>query len=115
MLIYLYSSDLNSLDYYPNNVLSDFRIQLPQRHQLEGEWEIALLQAQIPFSWVDERSASLYVRYVIKFYYEKPSDDDPNVIKSYTKTSRYHSFIGDIDKKSISILATILNSQTPVI
>ena len=115
MLLYLYSSDLKSLDYYPNNVLSDFRIQLPQRHQLEGEWEIALMQAQIPFSWVDEISASLYVRYVIRFYFDKPKRSNPDVLERTSKTSTYHSFIGALDKKTVNNLATILNSQTSVI
>ena len=115
MLLYLYSSDLKSLDYYPNNVLSDFRIQLPQRHQLEGEWEIALMQAQIPFSWVDEISASLYVRYEIRFYFDYPKRSNPDVLVRTSKTGTYHSFIGALDKKTVNNLATILNSQTSVI
>ena len=115
MLIYLYSSDLNSLNYYPNNVLSDFRIQLPQRHQLEGEWEIALLQAQIPFSWVDERSAHLWVKYNVIFYIEKPKKSNPEEFDVYTKTAPFLTFIVHIDKRSINDLTSVLNSQTSVI
>ena len=63
MLIYLFSNDSKSLKLYPNNVLSDFRIQLPHSFNLSGKWEIALMELQFPYTWIEEKMRNLFIRY----------------------------------------------------
>ena len=43
---YLYLSSENSLDVYPYNSPGNFYCKLPQPLQLQGHWEVALLQIQ---------------------------------------------------------------------
>ena len=40
--IFLDSSDLNSLDYFPNNNPADFQIKLPERLNCSQNWQITL-------------------------------------------------------------------------
>ena len=47
MLIYLMSDDIESLRQHPENVVSDFKINLAQKIELNGEWEVVLVEAQI--------------------------------------------------------------------
>ena len=64
--IYLKSSD--SLDVYPDNVLSDFCVKLPQSIELEGSWELALVEIQYPTSW-EKYPYSLWVQYGVNCYF----------------------------------------------
>ncbi len=36
---------------YPKNTMSQYITKLPQRLNLEGDWEVALVEIQIPQSW----------------------------------------------------------------
>ena len=64
--IYLKSSD--SLDIYPNNVLSDFCVKLPHAIELEGSWELALVEIQYPTSW-EKHPYTLWVKYSVNCHF----------------------------------------------
>ena len=36
---------------FPNNTTSSFRVKLPKRIELNGEWEVGLAEIQYPLSW----------------------------------------------------------------
>ena len=63
MLIYLMSDDIESLHQHPENVVSDFKINLAQKIELNGEWEVALVEAQIPYTWVEKKYFNMWLRY----------------------------------------------------
>ena len=48
---YLWLPSNSSMDVFPSNTLSEYRVQLPQTIQLAGEWEVALTEIQYPHSW----------------------------------------------------------------
>ena len=63
MLIYLISDDYDSQIQYNNaNVVSDFKIKLAQKFELFGNWEVALVEAHIPFTWVEHINLDLFVK-----------------------------------------------------
>ena len=68
--IYLKSSD--SLDIYPDNVLSDFCVKLPESIELEGSWELALVEIQYPTSW-EKHPYDLWVKYSINCHFLRES------------------------------------------
>ena len=40
-----------SLDKFPNNTLTEYRVCLPQTITLSGDWEVALTEIHYPHSW----------------------------------------------------------------
>ena len=74
MLIYLYSSDTKSQDEFKGNVISNFTIRLPESIYLNGEWEIALLEAHIPLSWPRNYQFSQYFYSYRLQFWEKKED-----------------------------------------
>ena len=47
---YLHLPSNSSLDKFPDNTLTEYRVGLPQNITLEGEWEVALTEIQYPHS-----------------------------------------------------------------
>ena len=48
---YLHLPSNASLDKFPNNTLTEYRVCLPQTISLTGEWEVALTEIHYPHSW----------------------------------------------------------------
>ena len=48
---YLHLPSNSSLDTFPDNTLTEYRVGLPQTITLEGEWEVALTEIHYPHSW----------------------------------------------------------------
>jgi len=48
---YLWLPSNSSMDVFPSNTLTEFRVHLPQSIQLKGDWEVALTEIQYPHSW----------------------------------------------------------------
>ena len=48
---YLHLPSNNSLDKFPNNTLTEYRVCLPQTISLTGDWEVALTDIHSPHSW----------------------------------------------------------------
>lgn len=48
---YLHLPSNSSLDKFPNNTLTEYRVGLPQAINLTGEWEVALTEIHYPHSW----------------------------------------------------------------
>ena len=42
-----------SLDKFPNNTLTEYRVGLPQTVSLTGDWEVTLTEIHYPHSWND--------------------------------------------------------------
>lgn len=55
----------SSLDYYPENKTNSFTTQLPQYIILEGEWSVAIVEIQYPFTLfnVTKNNNKIYVKY----------------------------------------------------
>ena len=41
----------SSLDKFPNNTLTEYRIGLPQTVSLTGDWEVGVAEVHYPHSW----------------------------------------------------------------
>lgn len=48
---YLWLPSNSSMDVFPSNTLSEFRVRLPQSITLTDEWEVALTEIHYPHSW----------------------------------------------------------------
>ena len=48
---YLHLPSNASLDKFPNNTLTEYRVCLPQTITLTGDWEVALTEIHYPHSW----------------------------------------------------------------
>ena len=48
---YLHLPSNASLDKFPNNTLTEYRVGLPQTVSLTGDWEVALTEIHYPHSW----------------------------------------------------------------
>ena len=71
MLIYLISDDHDSqIQYNNSNVISDFKIKLAQKIELIGYWEVALVEAHIPYTWVEYKDTDLYIIFNIMYIRE---------------------------------------------
>ena len=48
---YLHLPSNSSLDKFPSNTLTEYRVGLPQTVSLTGDWEVALTEIHYPHSW----------------------------------------------------------------
>ena len=48
---YLHLPSNSSLDKFPNNTVSEYRVGLPETISLTGEWEVALTEIHYPHTW----------------------------------------------------------------
>lgn len=56
---YLHLPSNSSLDKFPQNTLTEYRVSLPQTITLEGEWEVALTEIHYPHSWSNVQASFL--------------------------------------------------------
>ena len=112
MLIYLYSSDAKSQDEFKGNVISNFTIRLPQSIYLNGEWEMALLEAHIPLSWPRKHKVSHYgYSFRIAFFKGELYDEGEDVSGGHSKLHKIVLTDG-IDKiSSVESLMGVLNRK----
>ena len=59
---YLHLPSNSSLDKFPHNTLTEYRVGLPQTLNLTGEWEVALTEIHYPHSWNNIQQFRFYVR-----------------------------------------------------
>ena len=59
---YLHLSSNSSLDKFPHNTLTEYRVSLPQTLNLTGEWEVALTEIHYSHSWNSIQQFRFYVR-----------------------------------------------------
>ena len=75
----------NSMNYFPNNVLSSFKTKLATPLSLQGGWEVALVEFIYPFSWFNvnsrnnkfsflEENQEIYTGFIPKGYYNNTSN-----------------------------------------
>lgn len=51
MSFYLTLPSDNSLNFYPDNKISNFKTRLPTPLELKGEWEVGLAEFIYPHTW----------------------------------------------------------------
>ena len=51
MAFYVTLPSNSSMDVFPENTLSNYRVKLPTSLQLSGEWEVGLVEIAYPHSW----------------------------------------------------------------
>lgn len=89
----------NSMNYFPNNVLSSFKTKLATPLSLQGEWEVALVEFIYPFSWFNvnsrnnkfsllEENQEIYTGFVPKGYYADTTNVCNAIKKSLPETFR---------------------------
>ena len=59
---YLHLPSNSSIDKFPNNTLTEYRVGLPQTINLTGEWEVALTEIHYPHSWNNVQDFRFFVR-----------------------------------------------------
>ena len=61
----------SSMEYFPDNKVNNFVTKLPKHIQLEGRWEVALVEVQFPFNFytVNEGEETITLR-----LFERPDD-----------------------------------------
>lgn len=64
---YLWLPSNSSMDRFPDNTLTEYRVQLPQSIRLSDEWEVAITEIQYPHSWNNIHGKNKWNR----FYVEK--------------------------------------------
>ena len=76
MIIHLISDDIKSAVSFPENKPEDFTVILPNTINLSGKWEMGLIEAQIPRTWVDKNYVNLFLKYEIHYIFEDGSFED---------------------------------------
>ena len=59
---YLHLPGNSSRDKFPHNILTEYRVSLPQTLNLTGEWEVALTEINYPDSCYNTQQFRFYVR-----------------------------------------------------
>lgn len=83
-----------SMRVYPKNTMSHYITKLPQRLHLEGEWEVALVEIQIPQSWdnVDSSNDAFSITSWSK-------TEEGTVIPETTETRKiHHGYYDTVDR-----------------
>lgn len=137
--LYLTLPSNSSLQYFPENTLSNFKTKLSQRINLVGEWEVGLYEIQYPRTWnnITEKEGRFRFRLApggpIFYGYVKPGkydtchhlvhavndvirekEDGEKIVLSYsTNTNRVYLFVNNGCKLWFdSALASILGFRS---
>lgn len=86
---YLWLPSNSSMDVFPSNTLSEFRVRLPQSITLTDEWEVALTEIHYPHSW-----NNVHGKFWNRFYIKKD-----NAVKAYTLPPGHYSSVESIINK----------------
>ena len=88
---YLHLPSNASLDKFPNNTLTEYRVGLPQTVSLTGDWEVALTEIHYPHSWNNVQG-----NFENRFYLNQELDDmwEPLIVPQ----GHYSSVAGVITK-----------------
>ena len=89
---YLHLPSNSSLDKFPNNTLTEYRVGLPQTITLEGDWEVALTEIHYPHSWNNVQG-----NFMNRFYLR--NQDVGGVWEPLITPPGHYSSIEDILKK----------------
>lgn len=109
----------SSLDYYPENRTNSFTVQLPRYMYLEGQWEVALVEIQYPytFSNVEPGQNEIHLETIeitedfIDWYVDiatKLAHNFKSETRKYTITDGFYSTIKDI----IDVVNVRINAAT---
>ena len=50
------------MDYFPDNTLTHYKTKLPETIDLEGQWEVGLLEIQYPHTWYNIKHDDAWFR-----------------------------------------------------
>ena len=63
---YLWLPSNSSMDMFPNNTLTEYRVKLPQSIKLVEEWEVAITEIQYPHTWNNVHETLKWNRFYVK-------------------------------------------------
>ena len=63
-----------SLDVFPDNKTTEYRVKLPQPIELDGNWEVGLYSISNPNTWYTLRNINVDTH----FYYTSPTEKWPS-------------------------------------
>ena len=58
---YLNLPSNSSMQYYPDNKISDYKTKLPKRLELNGNWEVGLADIKYPHTWYNIRKCKNFI------------------------------------------------------
>ena len=90
--IYLHLPSNSSLDNFPRNTLTEYRVCLPQSIMLSGDWEVALTDIHYPHSWNNVQGD-----FQNRFYLRNPKLD--GMWEALTVPPGHYSSITDVIAK----------------
>lgn len=101
MSFYITLPSNSSSAIFPKNTQSHFITQLPSPQQLDGEWEVALVEIHFPVAWnnIDSTNDTFYVK-----DWDRASPIRPNVAAGYTTVS--------IDRGHYPNVQTLVDAMT---
>lgn len=113
----------SSLDYYPENRTNSFTVQLPRYMYLEGQWEVALVEIQYPytFSNVEPGQNEIQIETMeitnefIEWYEDRqnqPSHTFKSEMHKFTITDGFYANIKDIIDAVNGAIAGATNQPT---
>ncbi|CAB3998846.1 uncharacterized transposon-derived [Paramuricea clavata] len=83
-----------SLDVFPNNKTTGYRVKLPQTVNLEGDWEVGMYSVSYPHTWYTLRNINADTH----FYYDDGSGLYSTLELDYGFYGSVQEFIVDINK-----------------
>ena len=82
-MFYLTLPSNSSADVYPNNKLNNFTVKLPHAINLQGQWEVGLVEIQYPHTWYNIQQHEAWM--LIK------TSPDGVAYRTYLKPGQYDS------------------------
>ena len=55
----------SSMDYFPDNTMTEFRVKLPHTIHLSGDWEVGLAEISYPVNWSNIPAVEEHFRYTL--------------------------------------------------
>ena len=89
---YLHLPSNSSLDKFPNNTLTEYRVGLSQTVNLTGDWELALTEINYPHSWNNVRG-----NFQNRFYLR--NEESSGIWEALIIPSGHYSSVADILSK----------------
>lgn len=100
------------MDVYPNNTMSNFKTKLPNRIELEGRWEVGLVEMQYPHTWYNLREEEGELKVIT----ESPEGPISQVCAPVHITPGYYHSIDELLRRIEADIAKTMNliSERPV-
>ena len=110
---YLTLPSNNSMQYYPENTLAQFKSRLPNAINLSGDWEVGLVEIQYPHNWFNVPTLKRHRTFTV-WSTAIADENGPLVRRSFYIRAGYYPHIYDllteIQEKTNEALSDVNNS-----